>query len=58
MGTPPASPAVQVRTLGKGKVRPCDVRLVGAAGALTVLQVLDPDDVQDVVGLGRTWALV
>jgi hypothetical protein len=40
--------------LGKGKVRPCDV--VGVAGALPVSQDLDPDDAQDMVGLGSAWA--
>jgi hypothetical protein len=39
----------------EGKVRPCDI--VGVAGALLVLQDLEPDDAQDMVWLGREWGL-
>ena len=36
---------------GKGKEEPCDI--VGVAGALPVSQ--DPDDAQDMVGLGSAY---
>jgi hypothetical protein len=42
-----------VRMPGKGKEKPCDV--VGVAGALPVSQDPDPDDAQDMVGLGSAW---
>jgi len=48
-GAASASPAV--RMPAKGKVRPWDV--AGVAGALMVSQDPDPDDAQDMVGLGR-----
>ena len=38
---------------GKGKEEPCDV--VGVAGALPVSQDPDPDDAQDMVGLGSAY---
>ena len=49
-----ASASSAVRMLGKGKVRPCNI--VGVAGTLQVSQDLDPDDAQDMVGLGSAWA--